>query len=110
MIKRAPRAPRNRTRLPNNFQPTVPAMTWTAAISAGDALITTALPYTLVSLPLGIKVQSVSPLTITQVSTNSFKLHYAAAVVATNVIVVPANEPGIRNNTGGYLASGTFTF
>lgn len=85
-------------------------MTWTAAITTGDVTVTTSLPYVFVSLPLGMKVQGASPISITQISPTSFKLHYTATVITTNVLVVPANEPGIRNNTGGYLASGTVTF
>ena len=35
---------------------------------------------------------------------------YAAAVVSTNVLVVPAGVPQIRGQAGGTLAAGTYTF
>lgn len=109
MGTRAPRQGRGRTRLPKNFQPTVAAITWTAAINAGNARITTNLPVSIQSLP-HITVQGVNPLTITQVSSTSFDLHYTAAVVSTNVLTVPANDPGVRSSVGGFLAAGSFTF
>lgn len=110
MIKRAPRQPRHRTRLPATFNPTIPALTYTATISAGNVLVTTTLPVTIAGLPAGFKVQGVSPLTITSVSATSFTLHYTAAVVSTNVFVTDANDPGVRGTAGGYLAAGSTTF
>jgi hypothetical protein len=110
MIKRAPRQPRHRTRLPNSFQPTVPPLTWAATIVATKARLTLNLPYSIGGLPVGITVQGVAPTAITQVSATAFDLTYAAAVVATNVLVVPAGVPQIRGAAGGTLAAGSFTF
>lgn len=110
MIKRAPRQPRHRTRLPAYYNPTVPGLTWTATISGGNARITTNLPYSFSGVPSGITVQGVAPLTITAVSATVFDLHYAAAVVSTNVLVVPASVPEVRGTTGGTLAAGSYTF
>ena len=110
MIKRAPRQSRHRTRLPASFQPTAPALTWAATIVATKARITTNLPYVINGLPSGITVQGVAPTAITQISSLVFDLTYAASVVSTNVLVVPANEPHIRGAAGGNLAAGTFTF
>lgn len=110
MIKRAPRQPRNRNRLPGTFQPTAPAVTWTAAISATKARLTTNIPCVLSGVPTGITVQGMAPTAITQVSALVFDLTYAAAVIATNVLVVPANVPQIGAAAGGRLAAGSFTF
>lgn len=110
MIKRAPRQGRSRNRLPNNFSPSVPALTWTAAIVAGKVRITTGLPYTLAGIPLSIKNQAVSPTAITPVTATTFDLTYAATPVATNVLTVGANEPNVRSASGGFLYAGTFTF
>jgi len=110
MIKRAPRQSRHRTRLPATYQPQVPPLTWTAAIVATKARITTNLPFTLSGLPVGITVQGIAPTAITQITPTSFDLTYAAAVVSTNVLVIPAGAPQVRGAAGGTLAAGTFTF
>lgn len=110
MIKRAPRQPRHRTRLPASFQVTVPPLAWTATIVATKARLTLNLPYAISGLPVGITVQGVAPTAITQVSALVFDLTYAASVVSTNVLVVPAGVPQVRGNAGGTLAAGTFTF
>ena len=110
MIKRAPRQSRGRTRLPNNYSPVVPAVTWTAAIVAGKARITTNLPVVINALPVGMTVQGVAPTSVTQISSNSFDLGYAATVVTTNVLVIPQNAPQVRGQAGGFLNAGTNTF
>lgn len=110
MIKRAPRQPRHSARLAPTFQPTAPALTWTATIVATKARFTLVLPFAFTGVPTGITCQGVAPTAITQVSALVFDLTYAAAVVSTNVIVVPANVPQIRGNAGGTLAAGSFTF
>jgi hypothetical protein len=56
-----------------------------------------------------ITVQGVLPTAITSVSANVFDLTYAASVVTTNVVVVPANDPGIRSIAGGFMNAGTVT-
>lgn len=110
MIKRAPRQPRHRTRLAPSYQPAAPALTWTAAIVATKARITTNLPFVISALPIGITVQGVAPTAITQITPTSFDLTYASSVVSTNVLVVPQNEYQIRGFAGGGLAAGTITF
>lgn len=110
MIKRAPRQPRHRTRLPAGYAPTVPALTWTAAIVSGKVRVTTQLPYTLQGLPTGLTVQGVAPISVTPVSATTFDLGYTATPVTTNVFLVPANEPHVRGAAGGFLNSGTTTF
>jgi hypothetical protein len=110
MIKRAPRQSRHRTRLPASFQPTVPAITYTAAIVSGKVRVTTALPYTLSGLPAGFKVQGVSPIAITPVTPTTFDLTYTATPVTTNVFVTDANDPAVRGSAGGFLAAGSTTF
>ena len=110
MIKRAPRQPTHRTRLPISHTIIVPALTWVATISAGDVLMTLNLPMSISGLPVGITVQGVAPIGYTPVSATSFKLHYTAAVVSTNALVVPANVPQVRGQAGGTLAAGSYTF
>lgn len=110
MIKRAPRQSRHRSRLPNTFQPSAPALTWAATIVAAKVRMTLVLPFSIGGVPLGIKCQGVSPTAITQVSALIFDLTYAATPVSTNVLTVAANEPNIRGNAGGNLSAGSFTF
>jgi hypothetical protein len=85
-------------------------LAWTATIVATKARLTLNLPYAISGLPVGITVQGVAPTAITQVSALVFDLTYAASVVSTNVLVVPAGVPQVRGNAGGTLAAGTFTF
>lgn len=110
MIGRGPKTQRSRNRLPKNFQGQVPASSWTAAINATKIRITTDLPSVISGIPVGITCQGVAPTAITQISATVFDLTYAAAVIATNVMVIPANTPEIRNGAGGFLAAGTKTF
>lgn len=110
MIKRAPRQPRSRTRLPAGYSVTAAALTWTASIVATKARIVLNLPYASSGLPTGITVQGQPPTSITQVNAVTFDLGYAASVVTTNVLVVPQNVQQIRGAAGGYLSAGTFTF
>ena len=109
MIKRAPRKPSHRTRLPATFQPTAPAVIWTAAIATAKLRLTTNVPVVIQALPTGITVQGVAPTAVTQVSSTSFDLTYPSSVVTTNVVVVPSNVPQIRSAPGGYLNAGTVT-
>jgi hypothetical protein len=110
MITRARRQPKHRTRLPANFQPSVPAVTWTAAIATLKARITTNIPVVISGLPTGMTVQGVAPTSITMISPTVFDLGYAASVVSTNVLIIDANDPNVRAATGGFLNAGTFTF
>ena len=109
MIKRAPRQPRHRQRLAPTFQPTVPALTWTMSIVAAKLRVTVTSPYTYGGVLPKITVQGALATAITQVSSTVFDLTYASSVVTTNVVVVPANDPGIRSMTGGFLNAGTVT-
>jgi len=110
LAMRAPRPGTHRTRLAPSAQGQVPSVTWTAAIAAGNVVLTTLIPVVVSGLPLSLKVQGVSPISWTQVSATQINLHYAAAVVTTNVLTVGQSEPNIRSAVGGYLANGTFTF
>lgn len=110
MIKRAPRQPRHRNRLPTTFQPTLPALTYTATISSGKVLVTTTLPIVVNSLPASFTVQGVAPISITGVSATSFLLTYTATVVTTNVFATDSNDPAVRGASGGFLVAKSTTF
>lgn len=110
MIKRAPRQPSHRTRLPATFAPQQPPLNWTASIVATKARLTLNLPYSSSGIPTAITVQGLPPIAITQINATTFDLTYAASVVTTNVLNVPAGVPQVRGAAGGNLASGAFTF
>lgn len=110
MIKRAPRAPRNRTRLPAVFQPTAPALIATAAINTGKVRVTTNLPYVYAAIPATFTVQGVGPTALTPISPTVFDLTYAVTPVTTNVFQIHANDPGVRGQAGGFVAAATTTF
>jgi len=110
MIKRAPRQPRHRTRLPNSYQPAAPALTWVATLVATKARLTLNLPYANSGVPTLITNEGVGATAIEQVAANVFDLTFPTAVVATDVLVVPANVPEVRGAAGGTLSAGTHTF
>jgi hypothetical protein len=55
-------------------------------------------------------VQGVAPTSVTRIDAATFDLGYAAAVVATNVGIIPANSPAARTYTGGFVNPVTKTF
>ncbi len=115
MIKRAPRQTPNRTRLPKSFQPTTPALTWTAAVSGGKARVTTATPWVYdASVPSSIvinKTTNTACTAITPVSSTVFDLTFGAhTVVATDTLIIPGGVYTVRNANGGNLAAGQTTF
>jgi hypothetical protein len=108
MIKRAPRQPKHRTRLPNTFQPIVPSITWTASIVSGKVRVVASQTVVQSGIP-AFTCQAVRPTSITSISGTTFDLGYAVTPVTTNSFVVDANDPAIRIANGGYLAPGTVT-
>jgi hypothetical protein len=109
MLTRRNTKPLHRSRLAKTFQPTVPSISWTAAIVGGKVRVTTTQNLTLNGVP-HFTVQGVNPTAITSVSAGVFDLTYAATPVSTNVFVVDGSDPAVRNAVGGYLAAGSFTF
>lgn len=116
MIKRATRHTPNRTRLPVQQQPPGVAVSLSFSIVATKCRITTNVPVVVRDLPLGITRQAggagaqLLPTAVTQVSATSFDLTYAASVVATDVVTVPANVQEVRGQAGGFLAAAVHTF
>lgn len=117
MIRRPPRHTPNRTRLKVQNQPPLPGIavtTW--AISSGSALLTLASPVVLQGLPTGITRQAAGagpqllPTAATQPAANQILLTYAAAVVATDKLTIPAGVPEVRGTAGGFLAAAVHTF
>lgn len=116
MIKRPPRHQRNRTRLTISNAPPGAQITPSFAISAGKARITTSAPVVVQSIPLTITRQAggagaqLLPTAVTVVNSTTFDLTYAAAVVATDVLTIPANVQEVRGTAGGFLAAAVHTF
>ena len=55
-------------------------------------------------------VQGVAPTSVTQVNSVTIDLGYAAAVVATNVGIIPANSAAMRTYSGGFANAVANTF
>ena len=55
-------------------------------------------------------VQGVAPTSVTIINGTTFDLGYAAAVIATNVGIIPANSPAVRTYTGGFANPVSNTF
>lgn len=108
MLTRRNVKPRHTTRLAKTFQPNVPSLVSTAVINSAKVRVTVPQQYTINGIP-AFTVQGVNPTAITAVSATTFDLTYAAAVVATNVFVIDANDPGVRFANGGYIAPLTVT-
>lgn len=116
MIKRPARHNRNRTRLPVQQQPPGSQLTEVFSIAAGKARIVTNAPMIVRALPLGITRQAAGagpqllPTAVEQIDATTFDLTYAASVVATDVLTVPANVQEVRGQAGGFLSAATWTF
>lgn len=88
----------------------------TAAINATKARLTFAAPVVVTGLPVEITRQAAGsgpqlpPTAFTVISPTVLDLTYAASVVATDVLTVPANVPEIRGVAGGFVAAMVHTF
>jgi hypothetical protein len=106
---------RNRRSLPGVFFPAGSAIIAAITIVAGKARLTLSAPVSVAGLPVEITRQAAGagpqllPTAVTIISPTVFDLTYAAAVVATDVITIPANVPLVRGYTGGALQATTVT-
>lgn len=55
-------------------------------------------------------VNSLPPTVITVTDSQHIVLTYAAAVIATNPWVLPANSPAVRTQSGGFVAAASGIF
>lgn len=117
MIRRPPRHTKNRTRLTVQQQPPgagVAVTTW--ALNTGKVDITFAAPVVLRALPTQITRQAAGagpqllPTAAVQLSATQIELTYAASVVATDIITIPAGVTAVRGVAGGFLAAAVHTF
>ena len=113
MIRRPVINRRNRRKVAINNQPTGAFAVSTNSIVATKWRLTLSLPVVVngpVSAFAGFTVQGAAPTSVTVVSPTQVDLGYAAAVVATNVGVIPATSNALRTYAGGYVAAATHTF
>lgn len=110
MMNRTPKQSRGRTRLAPSFQPTVPALAWTATIVATKARLSLNLPFALSGIPVTITNDGEPCTAITPIDAITIDLEFTTAVVPTDVLSVPAGVPEVRGAAGGTLAAGDFTF
>ena len=85
-------------------------------ISATKARLSFASPVVVSGLPAGITRQAAGagpqllPTAFTVVDAQTLDLTYAASVVATDIVTVPANVAEIRGTAGGQVAATVKTF
>lgn len=107
---------RNRKHLPGTFYPLGAALLAGLSIVATKARLTFNAPVSVSALPVEITRQAsgtgpqLLPTGYTVVSPTILDLTYAAAVVPTDVITIPANVPSIRGVAGGVVAAATHVF
>jgi hypothetical protein len=86
------------------------------SLSTGKAVLTFNGPVVLQDLPLGITRQAAGagpqlvPIAAVQSAANQIQLTYAAAVVATDIVTVPAGVTEVRGTAGGYITATAHTF
>lgn len=107
---------RSRRHLAPAFYPPGAAVIATPAINAGNLRLTFSAPVSVAELPVDITRQAAGagpqllPTAYNVVSPTVLDLTYAAAVVATDVVTVPAHVPSIRGIAGGPVAALVHTF
>lgn len=107
---------RNRKHLPGTFYPLGAALLAAPSIAALKARLTFNAPVSVSALPVEITRQAAGagpqllPIAYTVVSPTIVDLTYAASVVNTDVLTIPANVPSIRGIAGGVVAAQVHTF
>ena len=107
---------RSRRSLSPSFYPPGAAVIATATINATKARLTFLAPVSVSSLPVEITRQAagvgaqLAPTAFTVVSPTIVDLTYAASVVATDKLTIPANVPEIHGIAGGVVAASLTTF
>ena len=116
MIRRPYRHQRARTQLTPSQAPPPPSILPTLTINATKARLSFSAPVVVNGLPISITRQAagvgaqLAPTAYTVIDAQTLDLTYAAAVVTTDVVTVPANVPQIRGCTGGPVAATVKTF
>ena len=107
---------RDRKHLDPIFYPPGAAVTAVATINATKARLTFSAPVSVDGLPVSITRQAggagaqLAPTAYTVVSPTVLDLTYAASVVPTDKLTIPANVPQIRGVAGGVVAASVTTF
>ena len=113
MIKRPFASRRNRRKLQPSHGPTSVNTTATSTIVATKWHVALADPC-IISPTFGDyaswTVQGVAPTSVTIIEQQTFELGYAAAVIVTNLGVIPNNSNAVRTMTGGYVNATVKTF
>jgi hypothetical protein len=77
------------------------------SIDATKLVLSFDIPVGVTGLPVGITCDGNPPTSFVQDTPMQITLEYAAAVIATNVVVIPENVAQIRTNSGGYVTAQT---
>jgi hypothetical protein len=116
MIRRPYRHQRARSQFTPNQAPPARAIATVQTINATKLRLVADTPLVVSGIPLGITRQAAGagaqllPTAVTQVDAVTVDVTYAAALVATDIVTIPANEPNIRGQAGGFLAAAKKTF
>jgi hypothetical protein len=113
MIKRPFASRRNRRKRQRSANPSSINTTATSSIVATKWRLALADPCIMsptTSAYAAWTVQGVAPNSVTIIDQQTIDLGFAAAVVATNIGVIPNNNPAIRTQTGGFVNALTKTF
>ena len=109
LLRAARRARRRTNNLVNNPQPTVPIKV-TAATAAGSVLtVTYDGPVSLNGTPA--YTTSVAGATATgaeQTGPTTIEVTFSASVAAATALLIPYEEPAVRNASGGFVSTSTF--
>jgi len=116
MIRRPYRHQRARSQFTPAQTPPGRAIAATFTISTNFCRLTFDAPVVVSGTPVGITRQAAGagpqllPTAIDVIFPTVVDIHYAANVVATDVITINANVPEIRGNAGGFIAAAKHTF
>ena len=110
MIRARAKHRRNRRKMTPNAYPAGTAAIAVPTIVATKARLTFDVPVVVSGLPISITDEGNPPTSVTVVSPTVVDLGYAAAVVSTDVLVIPGNVLQIRTSTGGFVAAASYTF
>ena len=116
MIRRPYRHQRARSQFSPNQAPPPPSIAAAFSLVANKCRLTFPGAVVVSSLPVGITRQAAGavpqllPTAFTIIDAQTVDLTYAANVVATDVVTIPANVQQIRSTAGGYPAAAVHTF
>jgi hypothetical protein len=109
MIRRTNPRRRNRRQIDPSQRPPVTNATGTPSVAATKLQLDFNLPMTITGTP-AITVAGHLPTAVAINSATRITLTYATNVATGQAWVIPANDPSMRTQNGGYVAAASGTF